>query len=121
MALTFNQTPANFSVRFVVGDDVKIPLQICHTVMANNSTSTVPVNITGYQFETAIVTSSRTFTGDVGVVSASNGTITANYSDQITSLIPKGCWSWYLKMTDTDSYTRTILQGNVEACGNGQS
>ncbi len=121
MALTFNQVPANCSIRFLAGDDVKMPFQICQPVTANGITSNVPVNITGYTFETGIATTSGTFTGNVDILSLANGSIAANYTDSVTSAISRGCWYWYLKMTDTSAYTRTILHGNAEVSINGST
>lgn len=115
MALTFNQVPAKCPIRFVIGDDVKIPFQILTQVTANNITSNVPVNITGYSFETGIVTVSGTFTGNIDVISNANGTIVANFTDSVTSGIVNGCHEWYLKMTDTAAYTRTIVRDCAEA------
>ena len=109
MALTFNQAPAKYPIRFVAGDDVPIPFQILQQVTANNITTNVPVNITGYTFGTGITINGIAFNGNINVISASNGTITANYNDTLTSGMSPGCWPWYLTMTDTSNYTRTII------------
>ena len=119
MALTYNQIPAIYNLRFMVGDDLKRPFQIKSPVTANGATSNLPVNITGYTFETAIVTTSGTFTGNVDILSVSDGLVAANFTDSLTRTVPGGCWYWYLKMTDTSNYTRTILRGNAEAQING--
>lgn len=109
MALTFNQAPAKYPIRFVAGDDAKVPFQILSQVTANNITTNVPVNITGYLFSAGITVNGVAFNGNVDVVSNSNGTIAANFTDTLTSCMTPGCWPWYLTMTDTANYTRTIV------------
>jgi hypothetical protein len=116
MALTYNQVPATYNIRLVSGDDLLIPFQIGSEDANGVFTAT---NITGYTFETSIQSGSVTVSGTVDLISASNGTVTANYTEVMTGSLKTGCYHWNLRMTDTQNYTRTILHGDVEVICNG--
>lgn len=116
---TYDQVPANCPIRFVAGDDVKVPFQLLSQTTANNITTNIPVNITGYAFETGITINNVTFTGNVDVISNANGTVAANFTDSQTTNMTCGFWSWYLRMTDNSNYTRTIVLDLAEIVARG--
>lgn len=119
MAISFDQLPAEEDLSFVIGDDLTMPLQIGSCVTTNNTTSFVPTNITGYQFESAIKVGVSTITGEISILSSALGSMAVKWSDSQTSNLTVGTGTWYLVMIDRDQYERTILAGNVEVYSRG--
>lgn len=119
MAISFDQLPAEEDLSFVLGDDLTMPLQIGSCVTTNNTTSFVPTNITGYQFESAIKVGVSTITGEISILSSALGSMAVKWTDSQTSNLTVGTGTWYLVMIDRDQYERTILAGNVEVYSRG--
>jgi hypothetical protein len=107
----WKQTAATYPIEFYPGNNVTLAFQITTPVTANNITTNVPVNITGYQFEANLLVNGQVFTGNVSVISAANGTIAPAFSRELTANVPEDCHGWELDMTDAANYKRTILAG----------
>ena len=114
MAIT--QVPATKNIRFVAGDDFTIPFQI-GTEDANGTFTAT--DITGYTFESVIKTSSVDIAATSTIVNALTGTIAVTWSDSQTGAVTPDCYRWFLGMTDTAGYERTIVYGNAEVLSRG--
>ena len=119
MAISFSQLPADEELSFVIGDDLTMPFQIGACVTTNNTTSFVPTNITGYQFESAIKVGASTITGEISILSSAVGSMAVKWTDSQTSNLTVGTGTWYLVMIDSNQYERTIVAGEVEVYSRG--
>jgi hypothetical protein len=115
----WKQTAATRGIEFYPGNNVTLAFQITTPVTANNITTNVPVNITGYQFEANLLVNGQVFTGNVSVISAANGTIAPAFSRELTANVPEDCHGWELGMTDAGNYKRTIIIGPAVALCKG--
>lgn len=111
----YEQLPARIKMKVVSGDDVTMPYQIGTEVLANGVVSFLPTNITGYSFKSVINDEGRHEDAVVELVNASNGSIAVKWTDTQTANLTTECGkTWYLVMTDTHQYERTIVSGDVE-------
>ena len=116
MTETIAQEPAIQDIRFVAGDDLTIPFQI-GTEDANGTFTAT--DVTGYTFESVIKTNSGDIAATLIIVNALTGVIAVTWSDSQTGAIRPSCYRWFLGMTDTAGYERTIVYGNVEVLSRG--
>lgn len=114
MSYRFDQIPAKVKAKIIIGDDVTMPYQFGLNVVANSTTTFVPIDITGYTFESAIKSKTANEIATIQVLSAANGSIAVKWTDTQTSNLTVGFAKWYLVMIDTDQYERTIVAGDVE-------
>lgn len=110
------QEPATQDIRFVAGDDFTIPIQI-GTEDANGTFTAT--NVTGYTFESAVTGSFGGINATISIIDAPTGSITVTWSDSQTGAIRPNCYRWFLGMTDTAGYERTIVYGNAEVLSRG--
>lgn len=116
MATTFQQTPADLAIVCVQGDELNVAID-------------ASIDLSGYTFS-AIVYSPTPSTGggwsssDGLTIGATEATFTVNVVDleegqinlglsetQTAALSPASSHRWYLRWTDEDGATRTVLAG----------
>lgn len=119
MSNSFTQLPGELNFTFVQGDQVRL-------------TCDFNVNVTGYTITNAIYAKSILGTGGgsgsvtvagstvtsfvAAVADAADGTILLDLPPDRSSLLsPAIAHRWYLRWTDTNGFTRTILSGDVKA------
>ena len=116
----YEQLPAKIRMKVVSGDDVTMPYQIGTNTVSNGTTAFVPTNITGYTFESVIQNAAGNETAVIQILDAHNGSIAVKWTDTQTSNLTTECGkTWYLVMTDTHQYERTIVSGDVEVYSRG--
>lgn len=124
----FRQEPADLPVVFVAGDQLDIALAV-----TTNTTPPVPVNLTGYTFESRVYATqysnsdgsfgaggytygqtAATFT--VSPVSLVGGTVNIGLTEQQTAGLSAGAsYRWYFRWTDPAGVTRTAVSGTFTA------
>lgn len=116
--MKFEQLPGTLDVEIVVGDEVAMSVDFDR-------------DITGYSLEAPIYVT-QTFATGVGgtgagvargqtveswsitVSDAANGTVAMGLSESQTQNLPVGAsYRWFLRWSDTNQYTRTVLAGAV--------
>lgn len=125
---SFDQTPAEFPITFVVGDELNVGL-----AFTTPGTTPTPVNLTGYTFEAKVFvptyanpdggfgsgaytigTTAATFS--VSPVSLSGGTVNIGLTEtQTAALSPATGYRWYFRWVDTAGVTLTVLSGALTA------
>lgn len=126
---SFEQTPAEMPITFVVGDELNVGLAF--TTGAGSSAA--PINLTGYTFEGkvyvptfanpdgsfgsgAYTVGSTAATFTTSVVSATAGTVNIGLTElQTAALSPAVGYRWYFRWTDTSGVTVTVLAGSLTA------
>ena len=124
MSYRFDQIPVKVKAKIIIGDDVTMPYQFGTNVVANGTTTFVPIDITGYTFESAIKSKTANEIATIQVLSATSGSIAVKWTDTQTSNLTASnlttCFAnWYLVMIDTNQYERTIVAGEVEVYSRG--
>lgn len=111
---TFDQSPVEDNVTVYAGNNLTLPYQLLQQVTANNITSNVPVNITGYGFEAGLTINGVTVTGNVAILNAANGSIAVLYTREQIGTLTTGVGVHYLDVIDTTPYQRTYVYGQAE-------
>lgn len=120
MPLSFTQLPADVSLRFVAGDEIAIGMTFDRNLTGYQITA--PVYVTnvyatgggGIGFVTGVGQTAAMFTIENTNLAA--GQIKLGLSESQTgALSPAIAYRWYLRWTDPNSVTRTVLSGEVVA------
>ena len=117
MAVDFSQTPGVCSITCVQGDELSIGLNLGRSVTGYSLSALVYESVLGSSLATigsggTLVVGDTKATFNVGVTSASSGTVAISLTEaQTTALSPTGNYRWYFRWVDTAGYTQTILAG----------
>lgn len=116
MAAILQQTPADLSIVCVQGDELNVAVD-------------ASIDLTDYTFEAVVYATSASTTGSwsgssgllvgeteatfsINVVDLEEGQINLGLTEaQTEALSPAGSYRWYLRWTDGDGVTRTVLAG----------
>ena len=129
MATAFQQTPADMSIEFVVGDELNVALAFS----TGTSGSATATDLTGYTLEAKVITpvfsnpdgslgqgaytiGATAATFAITATSLTGGTVAIGLTEtQTVALSPAIGYRWYFRWIDTTGYTLTVLSGSFTA------
>lgn len=126
---SFDQVPAELNVTLIPGDELNVGLNFTQP----SGNSTVPLNLSGYTFDARVFTPAFSNPdGGFGSGSYTIGTTAANLTvspvnlttgqlsiglneTQTANLSPATGYRWYLRWSDSQNLTLTVLSGAFTA------
>ena len=119
MTPSYEQLPVDYPIKFIQGDDLRIPLQLVET---NAQGAEVPINLDAYTIEAVLYKKGDpilVFNQVKAAQSTDTGWIEFTLDRSTTSLLGERFYSWSVRWVDPNNMSRYLIWADATVTPNG--